>query len=48
MQEMHPLSGIGDDAYYLLDDLDILTMQRDMISQSTTPRIRTPHGFFAG
>ncbi len=29
-KEMHPLSGIGDDAYYLLDDLDILTMQRDM------------------
>jgi hypothetical protein len=27
-KEMHPVSGIGDDAYYLLDDLDILTMQR--------------------
>jgi hypothetical protein len=27
-KEMHPVSGMGDDAYYLLDDLDILTRQR--------------------
>jgi hypothetical protein len=29
-KEMHPVSGLGDDAYYLLDDLDILTRQRYM------------------
>jgi hypothetical protein len=27
-KEMQPVSGIGDDAYYLLDDLDVLTRQR--------------------
>jgi hypothetical protein len=29
-KEMHPVAGIGDDAYFLLEDLEIFTKQRDV------------------